>query len=205
MASIFIIFLMHTPNYLQAQNQYEVRYKHTLDAITTIYRSEGPRAFYRGLLTSLLGISHVAIQFPIYEKLKETAGEHFTQPDCWFYSNIDTEKSNRPGQPLPFSSILGCSAVAKMIASVTTYPHEVIRTRLQIQKVYTKPPSIPGVNNPEPHYRGILQTAAKIVTEEGYGGLYKGLSINLFRTVPSSAVTMLTCVLITPVEVLIKG
>jgi len=43
---------------------------HTIDAARTIYRSEGIRAFYRGLLPSLLGIAHVAVQFPLYEQLK---------------------------------------------------------------------------------------------------------------------------------------
>ena len=41
-----------------------------MDAAKTIYRSEGIKAFYRGLLPSLLGIAHVAVQFPLYEQLK---------------------------------------------------------------------------------------------------------------------------------------
>ena len=43
--------------------------------------------------------------------------------------------------------------------------------------------------------RGTIYTAKKIVVKEGWSGLYKGLSINLIRTVPNSAVTMLTYVL----------
>lgn len=42
------------------------------------------------------------------------------------------------------------------------------------------------------NYNGIVHAARRIVSEEGWRGLYKGLSINLFRTVPNSAVTMLT-------------
>jgi solute carrier family 25 (mitochondrial folate transporter), member 32 len=42
--------------------------------------------------------------------------------------------------------------------------------------------------------RGTIYTAKKIVVKEGWSGLYKGLSINLLRTVPNSAVTMLTYV-----------
>ena len=41
---------------------------------------------------------------------------------------------------------------------------------------------------------GTLHIAKKIVTREGWRGLYKGLSVNLIRTVPNSAVTMLTYV-----------
>ena len=57
----------------QTQSRSEPRYRHTLDAALTIYRSEGIRAFYRGLLPSLLGIAHVAVQFPLYEQLKIVA------------------------------------------------------------------------------------------------------------------------------------
>jgi hypothetical protein len=42
--------------------------------------------------------------------------------------------------------------------------------------------------------RGAVYTAKKIVIKEGWSGLYKGLSVNLIRTVPNSAVTMLTYV-----------
>ena len=51
------------------------RYRTTWDAIRTIYRTEGLRAFYKGLLPSLIGVSHVAVQFPLYEKAKSWAGE----------------------------------------------------------------------------------------------------------------------------------
>ena len=59
----------------QTQPREEGRYRHTLDAALTIYRTEGWRAFFRGLLPSLLGITHVAVQFPLYEHLKRVAGE----------------------------------------------------------------------------------------------------------------------------------
>ncbi|KAJ9105592.1 hypothetical protein QFC19_003574 [Naganishia cerealis] len=52
----------------------ERRYKHTLDACRTIYREEGLGAFYKGLAPSLLGVTHVAVQFPLYEQLKLWAG-----------------------------------------------------------------------------------------------------------------------------------
>jgi hypothetical protein len=59
----------------QTQSRTEIRYRHTLDAAMTIYRSEGASAFYRGLVPSLLGIAHVAVQFPLYEQLKLWARE----------------------------------------------------------------------------------------------------------------------------------
>ncbi|KAJ3574480.1 hypothetical protein NP233_g1752 [Leucocoprinus birnbaumii] len=97
------------------QSRAEVRYRHTWDAALTIYRTEGIAAFYRGLVPSLLGILHVAVQFPLYEKLKYLMARD-------------------SGRPLTPQEILMCSAASKMTASIATYPHEVIRTRLQTQK-----------------------------------------------------------------------
>jgi solute carrier family 25 folate transporter 32 len=99
-----------------------------------------------------------------------------------------------PRVPLPSGSILLCSAIAKMTASVATYPHEVIRTRLQTQRrPLADDASSDGMVKSHLR-RGIIYTTKKIVVKEGWTALYKGLSINLIRTVPNSAVTMLTWV-----------
>ncbi|KAF8969010.1 mitochondrial NAD transporter [Flammula alnicola] len=155
------------------QTKDEVRYKHTLDAAITIWRTEGIRAFYRGLVPSLLGIMHVAVQFPLYEQLK-----------LWSQGDSDA--------PLTGKTILLCSAISKMTASIATYPHEVIRTRLQTQR---RPlaDDISSDGMIKQHARGgIVYTTRKLIAKEGWMALYKGLSINLFRTVPNSAVTMLS-------------
>jgi solute carrier family 25 folate transporter 32 len=55
----------------------ETRYRSTLEAFATIYRTEGFKTFYKGLLPSLFGVVHVAVQFPLYEKAKTWAGELF--------------------------------------------------------------------------------------------------------------------------------
>ena len=41
-----------------------------------MWREGGGRAFFRGLFPSLLGITHVAVQFPLYEFLKKWASEY---------------------------------------------------------------------------------------------------------------------------------
>lgn len=155
------------------QSRGEVRYRHTLDAAATIYRNEGIRAFYRGLLPSLLGITHVAIQFPLYEQLKLWA------------------QRRSPG-PAGSDTILLCSAISKMTASIVTYPHEVVRTRLQTLSLPLAADASSDGMVKEHLRRSVIYTTKKIIQKEGWAGLYKGLSVNLFRTVPNSAVTMLT-------------
>lgn len=51
-----------------------------------------------------------------------------------------------------------------------------------------------GVRQGEPSYKGMVETFNKILREGGWRGFYRGLAINLVRTVPNSAVTMLTWV-----------
>ncbi|KAI0801893.1 mitochondrial carrier domain-containing protein [Irpex lacteus] len=153
------------------QSRDEPRYRHTFDAIKTIYTTEGPRAFFRGLLPSLLGITHVAVQFPLYEFLKRWTSEGHQEA-------------------LGPSQFLGCSAVAKMTASIATYPHEVLRTRLQTHR---RPIGAHGLPiDPTQRVPGIIKTAKTIIHNEGWRSLYRGLSVNLVRTVPNSAVTMVT-------------
>ncbi|KIM35869.1 hypothetical protein M413DRAFT_20668 [Hebeloma cylindrosporum] len=161
----------------------EVRYRHTLDAALTIWRTEGPRAFYRGLVPSLLGITHVAVQFPLYEQLKVWSREYPVGSPQGDSDSITSQ------------TILICSAISKMTASIATYPHEVIRTRLQTQR---RPlaDDISSDGMVKQHKGGIVYTTRKLIYKEGWSALYKGLSINLLRTVPNSAVTMLTCVIL---------
>ncbi|OZJ01978.1 hypothetical protein BZG36_04897 [Bifiguratus adelaidae] len=135
-------------------------YRNTAHAIATIARTEGIAGFYKGLGPSLIGVSHVAVQFPLYEKLK-----------VWLTPE---------GQPANTAIILCSSSTSKMAASIATYPHEVIRTRLQNQTI-------------KPHkYQGILHGIKVIYEEEGFRAFYKGMGTNLLRTVPASALTILT-------------
>ena len=74
-----------------------------------------------------------------------------------------------------------------MLASMATYPHEVLRTRLQMVPTYT---THNGVVMRQ--YSGFIQTFASILRYEGILGFYRGMGVNLVRTVPNSGLTILT-------------
>ena len=73
------------------------------------------------------------------------------------------------------------AAASKLVASILTYPHEVLRTRLR------EPAGPDGKRK----YVGLRQATARIVAEEGVGALYGGLGAHLLRVVPNAAIMFL--------------
>lgn len=61
--------IMTQPETATANSPYY--YKSVRSAFWEIYTKEGWKAFFKGLGPSLLGVSHVAIQFPLYERFKQ--------------------------------------------------------------------------------------------------------------------------------------
>ncbi|KAI9220968.1 mitochondrial carrier domain-containing protein [Blastocladiella britannica] len=141
------------------------------DALSQIYTREGPRGFYKGLGTSLLGVSHAAVHFPLYERIKMMLHTRSLRP-----ARI-SDLHHR--EPIANTHVLLASVTSKMIASMITYPHETIRTRLQNQSHTIK-------------YRSIRHCVELIYAEEGFRAFYRGLGTNLFRTLPSAAITLFT-------------
>ena len=133
----------------------------SLRMIKQIFREEGVRGFYKGLTASYLGVTEGTIQWVLYERLKRLTAS--------------VEGSGSIGQY--WFSIIGSAGVAKCVASLITYPHEVLRTRL-------RQPVVNGVSK----YTGLSQTLRLVIKEEGARSLYGGLSAHLMRVVPNAAV-----------------
>ncbi|KAH6655700.1 mitochondrial carrier protein [Truncatella angustata] len=171
-------------------------YNSTLDAARKMYSSEGILSFYSGLTPALLGLSHVAVQFPAYEFLRQK----FTGQRM---GHMGEDNSQRQ-----WVGVLSASILSKILASSATYPHEVIRTRLQTQRrpaagseylqgLGVNPPSEKGVNGAgkavhEPKYKGVMMTFRTILREEGWRAFYAGMGVNMARAVPAATVTMMT-------------
>ncbi|XP_048591988.1 nicotinamide adenine dinucleotide transporter 2, mitochondrial [Brassica napus] len=141
-----------------------VPYKSMLSAFSRIFREEGFRGLYSGVIPSLVGVSHVAIQFPVYEKIKQ------------YMANVGDKSVDQlsPGE------VAVASSISKVIASVSTYPHEVVRSKLQEQG---------QVRNAKAKYSGVIDCAKKVFRNEGVPGFYRGCATNLLRTTPSAVIT----------------
>lgn len=145
-------------------------YNGTIDAFRKMYMEEGFGVFYSGLIPSLFGLLHVGIHFPVYEYLKDIL-------NC----NMNDQEKKPQGALI---KLIIASTVSKMTASTITYPHEILRTRLQMQHSVTEKNAIRNLTLKE-----IIQN---IYTKEGFKGFYAGYGINLVRTLPASAVTLVS-------------
>ncbi|CAM9138562.1 unnamed protein product [Phaeothamnion confervicola] len=141
-----------------------------LQTFRTICRDEGVLSLYRGLTASFLGLTHVAIQIPVYEKLKAVARQR--RGGC----GPDDDRA---------SDLVAASALSKLTGSVASYPHEVLRARMQDER------GGKGLRR-----RGLFATAAKMVREEGATSLYSGFRLNILRVVPSCVATFVSYELI---------
>lgn len=138
------------------------RYRSLFGASYAIYSEEGIRAFYSGITPQMLGLIHMAVLFPTYEFLKRKFAE----------------KASKPDEHLTVPELMTSSAVAKMVASIAAYPHEVLRSRMQHQHR----------SNPN-RYKSLREAIRRIPMEEGFRAFYKGMFANLLRVVPNCAIT----------------
>ncbi|CAM9194312.1 unnamed protein product [Choristocarpus tenellus] len=137
-------------------------YRSFSDAFVTILREEGPRALYKGVVPALVLCSQGAVQFTAYE---------------WLKARVPESDKNTPVESL----VMG--GTSKAVASLVTYPAQVIKSRLQQRS--SKEELKQGVVR----YRGMLHCAVMMAKSEGVRGFFKGCVPYALRAAPASAIT----------------
>lgn len=131
-----------------------------------LYHEGGVPIFWRGMTANLMGLSHVAVQFPVYEWLKTTLVKQRQ-----LRAKSDAMEANA-------LELFVASGLSKMTASLLTYPHEVVRSRMMDARGAT------GTT--------LVHTMKRVYAQDGFLGFYSGLPVALIRVIPNCCITFMT-------------
>lgn len=133
-------------------------YDSLIQGLMTVAKKEGIRGLWSGTIPSLILVSNPAIQFMMYEMIKR---------------NI--QKVSKSPNDLSSFTVFMMGAASKAIATVLTYPLQLVQTRQRhAAKTATKELSMAE----------IIQV---IVRTQGAYGLFRGLEAKILQTVSTAA------------------
>lgn len=92
------------------------------------------------------------------------------------YESLKAMYQRHFGPSMDIVPSLAIGAMSQAVASTTTYPYQVIKARLQQGGAAAA------------HYTGTWDCTTKIVRNEGYRGLFKGIAPNLLKVIPTGAI-----------------
>ncbi|KAL0013809.1 hypothetical protein SO802_000878 [Lithocarpus litseifolius] len=128
----------------------------TTEVFQNIMESDGWKGLFRGNFVNVIRVApSKAIELFTFETVKK---------------HLTPEPGMQPQIPIPASLIAG--AVAGVSSTLATYPLELLKTRLTVQR---------GV------YKNLLDALIKIVQEEGPAELYRGLTPSVIGVIPYAA------------------
>lgn len=132
-----------------------------------VYTKEGGiRGLYKGIGATTLGVApYVGINFALYEILRD---------------KMDQSKTYDFSNPI---WKLSAGAFSSFVGGVLIYPLDLLRKRYQVANMAGGELGF--------QYKSILHALVSIFTNEGFFGAYKGLTANLYKIVPSMAVSWL--------------
>jgi len=138
----------------------------TAATVNSILQREGLGALFRGFSPNLVGVAHGTLQFSLYDAMKRRYKMMMLKED------------------LVAREHLVLAAGSKMLASLATYPCQVVRTVMQDEHVGQTPTA--------------RQVVRDIVHQQGVRGLYRGLLPHLLHVTPN------VCIIFTVYEAVLK-
>ncbi|KAG5646586.1 hypothetical protein DXG03_002889 [Asterophora parasitica] len=140
-----------------------------LETIQNILAKDGIQAFWRGIAPALVLVINPVLQYTVFEQLKNL-----------LIANR-TNKLRAAGAAATAVAVLSdwdfffLGALAKLVATGSTYPYIVMKSRLQAGQASAL------------KYKSSLDGLLTILREEGIEGLYKGVGSKLVQSVLTAA------------------
>lgn len=157
---------------IQMQNQRgrgQGSFRSPSHCLRLVYRTAGLIGVYRGFLATILR------ETPSY-------GVYFA---CFEWLRRQGETPQNGGH-LENSKLMLAGGLSGIAGWMSTYPMDVIKTRIQAQSL------IPGYPTKTPACTGIVDGWRQIVKSEGVPGLFRGTTATIIRAFPTNAVIFTT-------------
>eukprot|EP01060_Flectonema_neradi_P016487 TRINITY_DN23097_c0_g1_i1.p1 TRINITY_DN23097_c0_g1~~TRINITY_DN23097_c0_g1_i1.p1 ORF type:complete len:446 (+),score=61.00 TRINITY_DN23097_c0_g1_i1:71-1408(+) len=133
-------------------------YSSALNCLSQVYGASGYRALYAGLAPSIAGIiPYAAIDLSLNSILKERSAEYLS----------------KQGREVSVPMLLGCGMCSSAVATVVTFPLNVIRTQAQASGA-------------------AVSTVLSNMKKEGLRGFYRGLVPCLAKVLPATSISYAT-------------
>ncbi|XP_047330704.1 peroxisomal nicotinamide adenine dinucleotide carrier [Impatiens glandulifera] len=139
----------------------------TSNAIQEIYDEAGLWGFWKGVFPTLIMVSNPSIQFMLYETMLKKLKER-------------RSLNKKSGVTITALEIFLLGALAKLGATVVTYPLLVVKSRLQAKQTTG--------GDKTRHYKGTLDAIMKMIHYEGLYGFYKGMNTKIVQSVLAAAI-----------------
>ncbi|KAG2128309.1 peroxisomal membrane protein PMP47B [Suillus bovinus] len=146
-----------------------VRRPSILRTIQAIIAKDGLNGFFRGLGPALVLVINPVLQYTVFEQLKNFLIKRRT-------SKLRAEGFGNAAAVLSDWDFFVFGALSKLVATGSTYPYIVLKSRLQAGQACAE------------GYKSSSHGLATILKEEGIQGLYKGISSKLLQSVLTAAI-----------------
>ncbi|TFK55676.1 mitochondrial carrier [Heliocybe sulcata] len=140
-----------------------------IETVQHILRKDGVQAFWRGIGPALVLVINPVLQYTVFEQLKN------------FLIRTRTAKLRASGAASAVAVLSDwdfffLGALSKLIATSSTYPYIVVKSRLQAGHARAL------------RYKSTLDGILTILHEEGVEGLYRGVGSKLIQSVLTAAI-----------------
>ncbi|KAH6766545.1 Mitochondrial substrate carrier family protein [Perilla frutescens var. hirtella] len=136
-------------------------------AACEVYNESGIAGFWKGIVPTLIMVCNPSIQFMIYESLLK-------------HMRSKRSAKKQDSTNIKALEIFLVGAIAKLGATVCTYPLLVVKSRLQAKQ------EIGG--NLSLRYSGTVDAIIKMIRHEGVRSFYKGMSTKIVQSVFAASV-----------------
>lgn len=137
-------------------------YTSIYNGVQRLLRTEGLQGLWKGIVPALFGVSQGALYFAVYDTLKQR--------------KLRQRGGHGENGHLTNFQTIEITSFGKMISVTLVYPFQLLKSNLQ------------SFRAKEQNFK-FIPLIKLIITNDGFLGLYKGLSANLVRAIPSTCIT----------------